>query len=457
MSRVLIAEDDVMQRRIFAEAFKAPDFEVEICSDGAEAIAAFDDRGADIVISDVYMPRIDGIELLKQLRTRVSSLPVILITSQGSVKAAVAAMRLGAFHYVTKPVDIEELRGLVDRALRAERLERENQYLRQEVGGRFSPDSFVAESQASRELLEMVRRVARSRATVLVQGESGTGKEMVARLLHFWSDRVGEPLVAVNCKAFAETLLESELFGHEKGSFTGAIAAKEGCFERASGGTLFLDEIGDISPEFQAKLLRVLQEGELLRVGGTKPRKVSVRVVAATNRQLRDEVNSGRFREDLFFRLSVIPLQIAPLRNRKEDILPLARFFIHRHSAETGRTLSISAEAEQALLQHPWPGNVRELENAIERSVILSQNEVIKPEDLLLEKKAAPVPMETSSHMDDLANMTLQQALDRTTTTRIYAALDQVSGNRSAAARMLGVDRATFYRLMNRLALGARN
>jgi len=327
--------------------------------------------------------------------------------------------------------------------------------LRQAVGGRFSPDAFVAESQASRDLLEMVRRGARSRATVLVQGESGTGKELVARLLHFWSDRVGQPLVAVNCKAFAETLLESELFGHEKGSFTGAIAAKEGCFERASGGTLFLDEIGDISQEFQAKLLRVLQEGELLRVGGSKPRRVQVRAVAATNRQLREEVEAGRFREDLFFRLSVIPIQIPALRNRKEDILPLARHFIHQHSSETGRTLSLSAAAERLLLDHSWPGNIRELENAIERAVILSQSDAISPEDLLLEKKikttAAAMPKVEE------ASMTLQQALDRTTTTRIYAALDQVSGNRSAAARMLGVDRATFYRLMNRLALGTRN
>ena len=214
---------------------------------------------------------------------------------------------------------------------------------------------------------------------MLVQGESGTGKELVARLLHYWSERVGQPFVAVNCKAFAEGVLESELFGHERGAFTGAATARAGCFERAGGGTLFLDEIGEIGPDFQAKLLRVLQEGEVLRVGGAAPRPVDVRVVCATNRGLRDEVAAGRFREDLFFRLNVIPIQLAPLRERREDILPLARHFLERQQRETGRALRLGAEADAALLAHPWPGNVRELENALERAVVLARGEEITP------------------------------------------------------------------------------
>src|SRR5262249_10021250 len=226
------------------------------------------------------------------------------------------AMRAGAFDYVTKPFDNDELRAAVARALERTRLERENRYLRQEVAGRYAPGAVIAESPRSQALLDLVRRVAPSRATVLVQGERGTGKELVARLLHYWSERVGQPFVAVNCKAFAEGVLESELFGHEKGAFTGAVAARPGCFERATGGTLFLDEIGEVSLDFQAKLLRVLQDGEVLRVGATEPRPVDVRIVAATNRVLREEITAGRFREDLFFRLNVIPIQLPPLRER---------------------------------------------------------------------------------------------------------------------------------------------
>src|SRR5207253_2007479 len=258
------------------------------------------------------------------------------------------------------------------RARELRRLERETRWLRQEVASRYAPEAVVAESPGSRELLALVRRVAPSRATVLIQGESGTGKELVARLLHYWSERVGRPFVAVNVKAFAEGVLESELFGHEKGAFTGAIAARAGCFERAHGGTLFLDEIAEIAPDIQVKLLRVLQEGEVLRVGGGAARAVDVRVVAATNRVLRDEIAAGRFREDLYFRLNVIPIQLLPLRARREDVVPLARHFLAHHAAEAGRRLAFSPEAEEVLAAHDWPGNVRELENAVERAVVLA-------------------------------------------------------------------------------------
>jgi DNA-binding NtrC family response regulator len=387
----------------------------------------------------------DGMELLRELQRRRPELPVILITAYGNVSSAVAAMREGAFDYLTKPFDNDELRGTVARALEMKRLQRENRYLRQEVGARYSPDTVIAESPRSREALELVRRVAPSRATVLIQGESGTGKELIARLLHYWSDRVGNPLVAVNCKAFAEGVLESELFGHEKGAFTGATSARAGCFARASGGTLFLDEIGEVSIEFQAKLLRAVQEGEILRVGGSEPRKVNVRLVAASNRVLRDEVAAGRFREDLFFRLSVITIQLAPLRERREDIMPLARHFLASKSDDASPTLTLSAEAEDALLSHRWPGNVRELENAIERASVLARGDRITPEDLLLEQSvgAAKTPMRG----------TLQESIDQVVSSRITAAIEAARGNRAEAARNLGIDRATLWRLMKRLGI----
>jgi DNA-binding NtrC family response regulator len=443
---VLVVDDEERMAAVVATALERAGYDCERCGSGEAALAALEARGADAVVTDWRMPGMDGVELLRRVHARWPRLPVIMLTAFGNVPAAVAAMRDGAFDYVVKPFDNDELRACVARALDLSRLERENRYLRQEVAGRYAPASVVAESPRSRELLELVRRVAPSKATVLVTGESGTGKELVARLLHFWSERVAGPFVAVNCKAFAEGVLESELFGHEKGAFTGAAAARAGCFERASGGTLFLDEIGEVTPEFQAKLLRVLQEGEVQRVGGGAPRSVDVRIVAATNRVLRDEVASGRFREDLFFRLNVIPVQLPPLRERPEDVLPLARHFLARHLGETGRRLAFSPAAGTALAAHAWPGNVRELENAIERGVVLARGGLIEPEDLLLHEttQASERPADGGS---------LQAALDGAAAARLRAALDAAGGNRAEAARQLGIDRTTLYRLMKRLGV----
>jgi len=447
--RILVVDDEERMASVVAMALGRAGYECETCPGGEAALVAVDARGADVVVTDWRMPGMDGIELLRRLHVKRPALPVILITAHGSVPSAVAAMREGAFDYITKPFDNDELRALVGRALDLTRLERENRYLKQEVASRYAPDAMVAESARSKDLLDLVRRVAPSKATVLIQGESGTGKELVARLLHYWSDRVGQPFVAVNCKAFAEGVLESELFGHEKGAFTGAAATRAGCFERAQGGTLFLDEIGEVSLDFQAKLLRVLQEGEVLRVGGTQPRKVDVRVVAATNRVLRDEVQGGRFRDDLFFRLNVIPVQLAPLRERREDVLPLVHHFLAHHAAAGGRRLVLSPEAERAISEHAWPGNVRELENVMERAVVLTRGEAITPEDLLLEQTlgvaAARTPMEAAG--------TLQEALDRAAEARIRAALEAAQGQRVEAARALGIERTTLYRMMKRLGM----
>ena len=444
-SRVLIVDDEARMAEVVAAALRRAGHECETCASGEAALTALDERGADVVVTDWKMPEMDGIELLRRLHARRPGLPVVLLTAHGTVPSAVAAMREGAFDYVTKPFDNDELRATVGKALELTRLQRENRWLRQEVASRYGPDGVVAESPRSRDLLALVRRVAPSRSTVLIQGESGTGKELVARLLHYWSERVGRAFVAVNLKAFAEGVLESELFGHEKGAFTGAVASRPGCFERADGGTLFLDEIGEIPPDFQAKLLRVLQEGEVLRVGGARPQKVDVRVVAATNRVLRDEIAAGRFREDLYFRLNVIPIQLLPLRSRREDVVPLARHFLGHHAAEAGRRLTLTAEAEEVLASHAWPGNVRELENAIERAVVLARGDAITADDLLLEERP-DVPAAAGDG-------TLQESLDRATGARIRAALEAARGNRAEAARSLGIDRTTLYRLMRRLGV----
>ncbi len=445
--RVLVVDDEERMAAVVAGALERAGWECVVCGSGDAALAELERRDPDVVVTDWKMPGMDGVELLRQVKARRPRLPVILLTAYASVRAAVEAMREGAFDYVAKPFDNDELRAAVARALELGRLERENRWLRQEVASRYAPDAVVAESPRSQELLAMVRRVAPSKASVLVQGESGTGKELVARLLHYWSDRLGKPFVAVNMKAFAEGVLESELFGHEKGAFTGATASRAGCFERASGGTLFLDEIGEVGPDIQAKLLRVLQDGEVLRVGAGAPRPVDVRVVAATNRVLRDEIAAGRFREDLFFRLNVIPLQLAPLRERRDDVLPLARHFLARHAAEAGRRLAFSHEAEEALAAHPWPGNVRELENAVERGVVLARGEEVTPEDLLLHETTALAASAAGGAG------TLHDAIDQATAARIRAALAAAGGNRAEAARALGIDRTTLYRLMRRLGV----
>jgi two-component system NtrC family response regulator len=479
--RILIVEDNPVDQRLFEQALSDPSREIEVCNDGREALAAFERCAADVVISDIMMPNMEGKELLAELHRRVPNLPVILVTRFGSIPAAVAAMNAGAFDYVTKPVEIVELQTRVKRALEIDQLQHENDTLRQELAGRFGPDSVVAESLESRKLMELVRRIAASHSTVLIQGESGTGKELIARLVHYWSDRVGRPFVAVNCKAFAESVLESELFGHEKGSFTGAIAARQGCFERASGGTLLLDEVGDISPEFQAKLLRVLQEGEVLRVGDSEPRRINVRVVAATNSSLQDKVAAGSFREDLYFRLNVIPIQLLPLRERREDILALARNFLARMAAEAGHHMTLDPEAAEMLLGYPWPGNVRELENAIERAVVLTRTDTITAADLMLGRvggallahppgvmpvdsralapaPAPPTPADEAdlrarraAALEESGDVGLSEYLDKAAAERIALALTEAKGNRAEAARSLGIGRATLYRFMRRL------
>jgi DNA-binding NtrC family response regulator len=441
---VFLVDDEPRMTEAMATALARLDCTCQTFQSGADALAALLDRGADVVVSDWRMPGIDGLELMRRVRAARPGTAVILITAYAEVPSAVSAMRQGAFDYLTKPFDNHELRTIVVRALDLTRLERENRRLREQLGSRYAAE-IVAGSDAMRAVLTLVDRAAGSKASVLIQGESGTGKEVVARRVHVASPRVAGPFVAVNCRAFADSVLESELFGHEKGAFTGAVAGHAGCFERADGGTLFLDEIGDVGQAFQAKLLRVLQEGEVLRVGGHRPHLVDVRIVAATNRDLTAEVAAGRFREDLYFRLNVIPVVLPPLRDRRDDVLPLADHFLLEHARDTGRRLTLDPSAAVRLTAHRWPGNVRELQNVLQRATVLARGSTIGPEDLLFDRlNAETAPMDES---------TLQETLEHAAADRIRAALAAAGGRKAEAAAGLGIDRTTLFRWMRRLGL----
>ena len=444
---VLIVENDENAARFLAKALEQEGYDTEICpsTDTALTIA---EQGCEVIIAAMHGPRMDGLELLRRARAQRPDVAVILLVADG-VTSAVAAMREGAFDYVTKPFSAEALVKMVARAIEMGSLQRENRRLRQQLDVADTAAGFIAESLQSKQLVAMIRRVAPSGSTALIEGESGTGKELIARMLHYWSTRADGPFVAVNCKTLAEGVVESELFGHENDVFMGSIAAPD-YFKRASGGTLFLDEIAEADTDFQAKLLRVLEDGEFLRVGASNLRYIRVRIVAATNRVLRNEVAAGRFRADLYFRLNVIPIKIASLRERREDILPLARHFLAYYTARAGRPITFSPEAERSLVNYQWPGNVRELQNVIERSVVVSGAEILTPEAFALEGNIEPAP---EGEEPSEPSETLQAYLDRAAVSRIRSALHAAKGNRAIAATTLGVDRTTLYRLMKRLGL----
>lgn len=447
--RIIVLDDEQRMVDILAMVLRRDGYEVSTFVQPQAALDALRAELCDLLLTDLKMPGTDGLTVLQQAKAIDPELPVILITAHATVATAIAAMREGAFDYVEKTFDNDELKTLVRRALEVTRLARENRYLRAELHSRYEFESLVAESTAMREVLDLVRRAARSRSTVLITGESGTGKELLARAVHYHSDRVGCPFIAVNCKAFAEGVLESELFGHEKGAFTGADRVKPGLFERAHGGTLFLDEIGEVNTDFQGKLLRVLQEKKFQRVGGNEERAADVRLVAATNRDLHAEVSAGRLREDLYFRLAVIPVHIAPLRERREDILPLARHFLHKWNKEVARKISgWSAEVEAYLLRYPWPGNVRELENALERGVVLARGDTLELDDLLIDAESEQPRIEENGPAKGL-----QTFLDQAAAERVRTVLKEVHGARTEAAKRLGIDRTTLYRLMRKYGI----
>jgi DNA-binding NtrC family response regulator len=426
-------------------------YRCEIRNSQRDAETAVGDRKASVVVCNASRPEFDGFKFVVSLRSLDPNVGVLLVGLDPGQPTASADPRV---IYLPSEFDEDEFAGSVarlaetaDSQRESEQLLRETEFVKQFAQRALADVGLVAVSPQSAIVVFFVHRVAPTRATVLLEGETGTGKELIARLLHSWSHRSSGPFVAMNCKAIADGTLESELFGHERGSFTGAIVEHAGCFERASGGTLFLDEIGETAPDFQAKLLRVLETGELLRVGGSIPRKVDVRVVAATNRTLRQEVAAGRFREDLFFRLNVINLRLPPLRERPEDILPLAQHFLSRFDAEKGGATRFTAEAERRLQSYSWPGNVRELQNTIHRAVVLDTDDVLNGSDFELQATTPELGGDCS------LEGTLHEFTERAKAQRIRAALQKALGNHSLAAQELGINRATLYRLIQRLGI----
>jgi two-component system response regulator HydG len=446
---VLAIDDDPLDLKAMQLLLGAWDMEVYTARSGRDGLAELERRAVDLVVSDVCMPGMTGEAVVEAVRKTHPGLPVILVTGQQDVRLAVRAMKGGAFDYVLKPVDEDDLRIALDRALEHSRLQRENAFFQAEmaVGGAYG-ERLIGRCPRMLALFELIGRVAATDSTVLITGETGTGKERVAQALHFRSARARRPLVAVNCAAVNNNLIESELFGHERGAFTGAVTARRGRFEEADGGTLFLDEIGETTPEFQAKLLRVIQEGVLERVGGNKPIRVNVRLIASTHRDLRREVAEGRFREDLYYRLKVIPIEVPALRERGEDIVLLAMHFLRQYAERYGVKVSgFSEVARRHLMAQPWKGNVRELQHVVERAVILARREVLEPEDV------AMTELPGAAAEDGGGGETLEAVLDRRTREHVVAVLDRTGWRKQEAANVLGVDRVTLYRLIRKFSL----
>ena len=443
MDTILVVDDESNYLTVMEALLGEAGYEVLTAQSGLEALKAAGASELDLVLTDMKMPKMNGIELLGELRRLYPDLPVILMTAFGTVEKAVTAMKKGAFDYILKPFKNEEILVTIAKALEHRHLILQNRLLYQELEKHYGAPNIVGESRSMQEILALVKRVAASRATVLVTGESGTGKELIARAIHQYSNRASRAFVSVNCAALTETLLESELFGHERGAFTHAVAMRKGRFELADGGTLFMDEVAEMSPALQVKLLRVLQEMEFERVGGTRSIKVDVRVVAASNKDLKEEVQGGRFREDLFYRLNVVHLHVPPLRQRQEDIPLLAAHFIKKYAAENVRgKVRIAPEAVKLLVKYPWPGNVRELENVIERATILCGDNLITPQDLPGE--LAPRPVEAKLDIDRFIppNTPLPEALEHIEEQMIRRALEKSGQVQVRAAEMLGITKS---------------
>jgi DNA-binding NtrC family response regulator len=440
-AEILVVDDHPEMTRMLQRFLRRRGHSVETVNSAEEALTFARDHCPDVVLTDVRMPGMSGLELLRDLREDANPPQVIVMTAFGTVETAVEAMRLGAYHYVLKPFNLSEVKVLIDKALERRRLESEVRHLREEVEQRFAFENIIAKSKSMHDIFDLVRRVAPTNSTVLITGSSGTGKELIARALHSHSLRRRDPFVSVNCTALPETLLESELFGHVKGAFTGAIADKRGLFEEAAGGTVFLDEIGEISPLLQQRLLRVLQEREFMRVGDSQTRRVDVRIIAATNRDLTEEVKSGRFREDLYYRLHVVNIHLPDLHERREDIPLLVDHFVIKacHDNDIPRK-TVAPDVLKILTGLPWPGNVRQLENVIERAVVLSRDALLSVEDLPPDLTQV-TPTETISRAV-AEHLTLEELERR----YILAVLDSVDGGRQEAASILGIDRKTLYR-----------
>ncbi len=442
---LLIVDDELHVRESLSRWFIEDGYEVEAASSAKEALALLGRRHFDVVITDIKMPGMDGLELLKRIREVDSEVSIILITAYASVATAVEALKSGAYDYLVKPFDPEELTRVVEKACEHVRLKEENIALKQRLAtaGR---ELVVGTSREMARVMELVESVAPTDTTVMIRGESGTGKELIARLIHAKSPRAFGPMVAVNCGALPEGILESELFGHEKGAFTGATGRRKGKLELADGGTLFLDEIGEIPPKVQVELLRALEDKQIVRVGGAQPVPVDFRVICATNRDLEEAVREGTFREDLYYRIAVFRIDLPPLRERPEDIMPIAEHYLKRFAEAMGRRVTgFSSEAREVMLSYPWPGNIRELVNAVERALVVCQEGEIRPEHLPILGRSRGAAAEGDDE-DDLS----LQAMERR---HILKVLKRCEFNITHAARVLGIDRVTLYNKMRKYGI----
>jgi DNA-binding NtrC family response regulator len=452
--RILVVDDEEQMRDLLAKVLERKGYQVAVCGDGTEAIAFLEKEPADLVVTDVRMPGLTGMEALRAIKELNPEIVVIIMTAFGSIDQAVQAVKEGAYDYINKPFKIDEMLLTIDKALEERSLRHEVSSLRQELRTRYHFENLIGKSRPMQEIFGLIEQVAGSRSTVMIYGKSGTGKELVAKAVHYNSPRSAKTFVAVNCAAIPAELLESELFGHEKGAFTGAIATKVGKFELATGGTLFLDEIGHMRLDLQAKILRALQEREIERVGGTRTIKIDVRVLAATNRDLKKAIEEGTFREDLYYRLNVVPITLPPLRQRREDIPLLVEHFIGKYNREFARTVKgFSAGATAALYQYDWPGNVRELENVIERAVALAQSGTISLRELPLE-----ISILGGDVIEDIqkAGLTLREARSHFERQYILNILEKVQWNQTEASRVLGLHRNTLAWKLQRLRIDPR-
>ena len=443
MPAILIVEDEAKMRRLLELNLGDDGFTTLSAEDAETGLKLLRENPVDLVLTDLKLPGMNGLEFLHSVKHQNAALPVVVMTAFGSVETAVEAMKAGASDYVLKPFSLTEMRMVIRKELDVRNLREENRSLREALGKRYSHPNIVARSPKMQEVLATVERVAPTNSTVLLGGESGVGKDLIARAIHEKSRRAAGPFLKINSTAIPENLLESELFGFEKGAFTGAVASKPGKFELADKGTLFLDEIGDVPPLTQVKLLRVLQEREFERLGGTRLVKVDVRLIAATNKDLREALEQGTFREDLYYRLNVVPIDIAPLRERKQDIPDLVNLFVSRFTGESGKPVEgITPEAMRILVNYHWPGNVRELQNIVERACALAKGNVLDPSDIHLDTRAAKASNGLVGFLPD--GMTLEQWEDE----MVQEALRRANGNKSQAARLLGLSRnALRYRL----------
>ena len=452
--RILVIDDEGRNREFLKEFLDVEGFDVETAKDGQEGIEILEKMDFDLVLTDLKMPRADGLAVLEGLQRINPQTVAIVFTGFGSIDTAVKAVKLGAYDYITKPLKMEEISLVIHRALEHRKLSLENEMLRRQLKRKYKFDNIVGDSEGMQQVFRLVEKIANTDSTVLIYGESGTGKELIARAIHFNSDRRERPLIPVNCGAIPEELLESELFGHEQGAFTGATRTRIGRFELGNGGTIFLDEIGDMSPALQVKILRVLQEHEFERVGGMKTIKVDIRVIAATNKDLEKNVAEGKFREDLFYRLNVIPIQLPPLRDRPADIPLLVNHFTQMYNGKNGHNITgVSPEAMELLTSYEWPGNVRELENMIERIVILKGEGLIEPGDLsekILASDSGTLHPRVRIPENGISFNTAVTEFEREL---ILQALNRTNWVKNKAAKLLNLNRTTLVEKMKKINL----